>query len=432
MTNGARNLQIGGSLSSPQNPKAPLKKAGLVAVGVIGFLSLLPLQRAHAQDTYYVGSNVRSGVELDLDALDSPYTSQTPAPAPSFGSIFEGPRLLMPFSDVMPGEPVVLTAPGEVRVKLKSPALAKKSPAKAPIAEKAVAKKAAPKKEPPKEAVPEKEMAKAPPPPPPMPEAAIPEPPKAEKDLKTPQAPSEAPAQAPAVPEMAEAPPPPPPPVETPAEMAEAPPPPPPVETPAEMAEAPPAPPPVEAPAEVVAPPPQAPAASDAPPPVPDIPEMAEAPPPPADISVAESAVEESAATPVPLAPPPMPPAMAETQTTQTAALPPDGGIDAEGQNNIIFDSGSAVLDEQGIARAKAIRALLEADQTLRLQLVAYASGGGDNPSRARRLSLSRALAVRSFLVDQGVKSTRMDVRALGNKFEEGPGDRVDLIILNQ
>ncbi len=48
-------------------------------------------------------------------------------------------------------------------------------------------------------------------------------------------------------------------------------------------------------------------------------------------------------------------------------------------------------------------------------------------PSKARRLSLSRALAVRAFLIDQGVRSTRMDVRALGDKVQDGPSDRVDI-----
>ena len=45
----------------------------------------------------------------------------------------------------------------------------------------------------------------------------------------------------------------------------------------------------------------------------------------------------------------------------------------------------------------------------------------------ARRLSLSRALQVRSYLIDQGVRSTRIDVRALGANVPSGPADRVDI-----
>jgi outer membrane protein OmpA-like peptidoglycan-associated protein len=42
-------------------------------------------------------------------------------------------------------------------------------------------------------------------------------------------------------------------------------------------------------------------------------------------------------------------------------------------------------------------------------------------------MSLSRALAIRSFLIENGVRSTRIDVRALGNKTTEEPFNRVDL-----
>jgi outer membrane protein OmpA-like peptidoglycan-associated protein len=64
---------------------------------------------------------------------------------------------------------------------------------------------------------------------------------------------------------------------------------------------------------------------------------------------------------------------------------------------------------------------------TVRIQLLAYAKASSDGASRARRLSLSRALAVRAYLIEKGVRSTRMDVRALGDKFGDGPADRVDI-----
>jgi hypothetical protein len=68
-------------------------------------------------------------------------------------------------------------------------------------------------------------------------------------------------------------------------------------------------------------------------------------------------------------------------------------------------------------------------DSALQVQLFAYAEGDEDTASKARRLSLSRALAVRSFLIDQGVRSTRIEVRALGNKVPEGAPDRVDVLL---
>ncbi|MEJ0067668.1 MAG: OmpA family protein [Pseudomonadota bacterium] len=61
-----------------------------------------------------------------------------------------------------------------------------------------------------------------------------------------------------------------------------------------------------------------------------------------------------------------------------------------------------------------------------RIQLLAYADGTPESESQARRLSLSRALAVRSFLIEQGIRSTRVNVQALGIKTAGGPADRVD------
>ncbi|MBT4934033.1 MAG: OmpA family protein [Rhodospirillaceae bacterium] len=69
----------------------------------------------------------------------------------------------------------------------------------------------------------------------------------------------------------------------------------------------------------------------------------------------------------------------------------------------------------------------MKGQESVRLQLMAYAGGPSLSSSLARRMSLSRALAVRSFLIESGVRSTRIDVRALGNKTTEEPINRVDL-----
>ena len=65
-----------------------------------------------------------------------------------------------------------------------------------------------------------------------------------------------------------------------------------------------------------------------------------------------------------------------------------------------------------------------------RLQLKAYAGGSGETLSFARRLSLSRALSVRSFLIEKGIRSTRIDVRALGRAEDSRPAERVDIVLL--
>ena len=113
----------------------------------------------------------------------------------------------------------------------------------------------------------------------------------------------------------------------------------------------------------------------------------------------------------------------------QVAALPnpPD-----EYELRLEFESGSARLPDDGRQPLQELVSQLEDDAGTRLQLRAYAGGTAETSSLARRLSLSRALAVRSYLIEQGVRSTRMDVRALGNKSDDGPPDRVDIVLVDR
>jgi len=75
----------------------------------------------------------------------------------------------------------------------------------------------------------------------------------------------------------------------------------------------------------------------------------------------------------------------------------------------------------------------LLANQELRVALISHATGAADNAMEARRISLARAVAVRAYLVDKGVKSLRIDVRALGNRADQGPiADQVDFQVVSQ
>lgn len=135
--------------------------------------------------------------------------------------------------------------------------------------------------------------------------------------------------------------------------------------------------------------------------------------------------------------PPPPPPAAGEEAApappSQVAALTPEKAVGTAGKPTLVtFAESSATLDDAAKKALASVAKTMAGDSELRLQIVAYATGSDDNASQARRLSLSRALAVRSYLIDNGIRSTRMDVRALGNKFDTGPGDRVDLIVVNQ
>lgn len=116
-----------------------------------------------------------------------------------------------------------------------------------------------------------------------------------------------------------------------------------------------------------------------------------------------------------------------EAGETQTAALPPAAKGLPE-RLRLPFDAESASLTGDARERLNALAERMKASPQARVQLMAYAEGTEETASRARRLSLSRALAVRSFLIDQGIRSTRMDVRALGNTADSGPLNRVDIV----
>ena len=96
------------------------------------------------------------------------------------------------------------------------------------------------------------------------------------------------------------------------------------------------------------------------------------------------------------------------------------------------FLSGSSDLPENSKPQLKAVADQMNRDGEMRIQLLAYAGPREDTASQTRRLSLFRALAVRSYLIEQGIRSTRMDVRAMGNKYDEDPADRVDVVIADR
>jgi len=137
----------------------------------------------------------------------------------------------------------------------------------------------------------------------------------------------------------------------------------------------------------------------------------------------------EIKAPPAPAAPAPKPEAKSPSER-QTAALPPAAPtLGAGGSMLLLFDAGSAKLKREATRKLKSVSEAMAKDDKLRLQLLAYAGGSSQAASKSRRLSLSRALAARSYLIGQGVRSTRIDVRALGNKTEGGPPDRIDVIV---
>ena len=116
---------------------------------------------------------------------------------------------------------------------------------------------------------------------------------------------------------------------------------------------------------------------------------------------------------------------------TDVAALDPAVTVEAldEGSFRIRFPAGSS---DPGSAAESLLSSLVErmaGSGDVRLEIKAYADTGSGTPGDARRLSLRRALAIRTFLVERGIESTRIDVKALGDTAPDSPSDRVDLFL---
>ena len=208
-----------------------------------------------------------------------------------------------------------------------------------------------------------------------------------------------------------------------------APPPPPPVMV------APPPPPPIVAappPPPVMAAPPPPPTVVAAPPPPPPI---VAAPPPPPPVVAAPPipAPSSKADQPAINLPSPAPtaaenPAVAATAKAIAEPIKPVSDSTAPALS-IAFKSTETSIPLSANADLTKLAKQLIQNESQRLTLISYASSAGDQVSTARRVSLSRALSVRAFLIDAGVANLRINVQAEGDKNPGGDPDRVDLFV---
>ena len=140
--------------------------------------------------------------------------------------------------------------------------------------------------------------------------------------------------------------------------------------------------------------------------------------------------------TPLPTRPEAPPPAPAEPTTSsepsqKTAAtteitLKPGRALD------VIFEGLATELSPNAKTNLSNLANIMRDTKEYRIQLMAYAGGKGLLTSKVRRISLSRALVVRSYLIEKGIRSTQIDVRALGNKTSEKPANRVDVNLVQR
>ncbi len=93
------------------------------------------------------------------------------------------------------------------------------------------------------------------------------------------------------------------------------------------------------------------------------------------------------------------------------------------------FDPTAGALAPEQEATLNGLADKIKAAPGQRLQLRAFATDANQDASNARRLSLSRGLAVRAYLIEKGVDPTAIDVRALGFNTDK-PADMVEIVLV--
>lgn len=105
---------------------------------------------------------------------------------------------------------------------------------------------------------------------------------------------------------------------------------------------------------------------------------------------------------------------------------------DTKQKISLAFDEGESTLKAAMLSTMNSeILPALRKSRSSRVQIMAYAKPVDNSFNSARRLSLARALAVREFLLQNGIEARRIDVRGMGTKNQASPTDLVDLILIN-
>ena len=132
-------------------------------------------------------------------------------------------------------------------------------------------------------------------------------------------------------------------------------------------------------------------------------------------------------AAPIAATPAAPPIASAQTASAQPPQPAPEAPKQAAANLRIPFAVDQTDLNKEGAAALEGLLHAAYEGGPPAFTIVAYAAGTPEDPSSARRISLARAMAARNALMNEGVPSRRITVRALGSQAAGGPPDRVDI-----
>ena len=122
-----------------------------------------------------------------------------------------------------------------------------------------------------------------------------------------------------------------------------------------------------------------------------------------------------------------MPPLPASPSTAKSVPA----GNAAAPDLQIVFGTNETDVPLNQTGKLDEIAMKLIKNPDLRASIIAYASGADAISIYPKRVSLARGIAVRDYLTTaRNIDVERVTVKALGNKSEAGPADRVDLFLI--
>jgi outer membrane protein OmpA-like peptidoglycan-associated protein len=110
----------------------------------------------------------------------------------------------------------------------------------------------------------------------------------------------------------------------------------------------------------------------------------------------------------------------------QSAPAPTPAAPTASNTATVPFDRQSVEINAAARSALDTLAQMLTAQGVRQVELHGYATG--DDADEARKLALVRTLAVRIYLIDQGVKA-RIEVMAQAAPAKGGPRERVDVMM---
>ena len=119
-----------------------------------------------------------------------------------------------------------------------------------------------------------------------------------------------------------------------------------------------------------------------------------------------------------------------EKSPFKTAQLPRASKLSTHDPVIIFFKENTSELEVGQLNIIKSdIISRLQRSPNKKIAVYGYAERNRNNPDKAQKLSLSRALLISEYLADNRISTNRIEARAMGNDTPISPKNRVDAVI---